>query len=275
MPVRCRQIHALRTELLGQLPGYLGCTLKIALTSQRSRAGRAGGRRGGSARVTGGLAGDYRGSREVVLVEGRAGRATRLLRIYAARRSDCAYPCCVGSQRGRATAAMPKPTSNSAQVNAGGEQFGRRVVPECVQVAVNAELAAHLRVPVRDSVRGHKARPEPACARTGMYRRAARSLAGGPAPRNARSEHVDARRVERDPANLVRLGVLLHSAHVATSHGQQPGLEVDVQPPQREPSPAHPGDHDEPDEDPQSSSCSQLAATQSGVFPAARAAACG
>ena len=66
-------------------------------------------------------------------------------------------------------------------------------------------------------------------------------------------EHLDGCRVDREPAHLVGLGVLLDRPaaypHVVPPHGHDAGVEVDVGPAQREQlGSAHPGHHHEPDQ---------------------------
>ncbi len=66
-------------------------------------------------------------------------------------------PCGIDAQRRCASAAVTEPASDGPQVDPGGQQLGRRVVPECVQVAGDPQFGAHLGVPVRDAARAARA----------------------------------------------------------------------------------------------------------------------
>ena len=60
-------------------------------------------------------------------------------------------------QRGCAAAAVSQPSCDCAQVDPGGEQLGRAVVPDRVEVGADAESADHARVAVGDAARAARA----------------------------------------------------------------------------------------------------------------------
>jgi hypothetical protein len=122
-------------------------------------------------------------------------------------------------------------------------------------VTGNPQAGAHSRVAVRDA-----ARVAWAVARGPVgeqKRRLVRIDADLPAERRVPlpmlGEHLDRRGVDRQPAHLVRLRVLLDrlpiDAHVVPPHCHHAAVEVDVGPAQCEQlGPAHAGHHHQPDE---------------------------
>lgn len=122
-----------------------------------------------------------------------------------------AYPRRIDPKRGGTATTMTEPASDGTQVDASGEQLGRGVVPESVQMAINAKFGAHVAVAMGDStgivraIVSRRVRKKKRLIRW-LHRNL---LSHGLVALPVFSEHLDGRRVQGDPTHLVRLGVLL------------------------------------------------------------------
>ena len=63
------------------------------------------------------------------------------------------HPCCVDTQCGCPSPAVTEAASHGPQVDAGAEQLGRRVMPQCVNMRVDAQPVGHVLVSTGHTVR--------------------------------------------------------------------------------------------------------------------------
>src|SRR5690606_4057803 len=145
----------------------------------------------------------------------------------------------VHTEGGRATASVSQAPCDGPYVHAGGNEFGRRVVPKLVQVHLPAEGCAHAPVALR-----HAAWFQPRLVIDVAGEDAAVGVedhanASGFffAVLSVDAEQGDGLRIERDPPLLVGLGVLLPRVPVflgdAGADGHARVVEIEVVPTQR------------------------------------------
>src|SRR5262249_42392063 len=136
---------------------------------------------------------------------------------------------------------MAETAGDSAQVDSSRQELGSRVVPQGVNMRVDAEAFGHVLVATGDGVRRIRlARIEVVHSGKDIH------IVSELDPEISQpllatvlmlAEQHDGLRVERDPAHLVRLGVLLlaHAApeQVATPDLDQTLVQIDTGPPER------------------------------------------
>lgn len=149
-------------------------------------------------------------------------------------------PGCVHPEGRCPTAAMTKPAGDRPYVNASVYQLGCRVVPQCVNVAVDAEPGCEPAVPLSNGV---------GSVATAVVRFGGEDVIGSvgvsaelrqavKVPTAQLTQHFDRLGVESHPPLLVRLGVLLPQLAVFVQVGAAPqrqhtGVQVEMLPAQR------------------------------------------